>query len=148
MFSRLSNELVGVLVKMQKLDVCSCVQKELCFTELCILSILYMDVEPVNLSSLSKKIGVSKAAISQSVDKLDKKMYVERYQAEADRKTIYLRLTDKGKEYEKKNVEKIMNITDKIIDIVGQEDSENLIRIADKFIEAARSVLKEEKKNA
>ncbi|MDD1728555.1 MAG: MarR family transcriptional regulator [Methanospirillum sp.] len=51
-----------------------------------------------NLSSLAIRLGVTKGAVSQMVQKLEKKGYVNRIQEEGNRKNICLELTVKGNE--------------------------------------------------
>jgi DNA-binding MarR family transcriptional regulator len=49
-----------------------------------------------NLSQLATRLGVTKGAVSQMSQKLEKKGYVKRYQDEGNKKNICLRLTEWG----------------------------------------------------
>lgn len=49
-----------------------------------------------NLSSIASRLGVTKGAVSQMVQKLEKKGYMNRIQEEGNRKNICLELTEKG----------------------------------------------------
>jgi len=51
-----------------------------------------------NISGLASRLGITKGAVSQTVKKLEAKDYLERENPAGDRKTVYLRLTDRGRE--------------------------------------------------
>lgn len=54
-------------------------------------------MQEVSLSQLSKNISLSLATVSSILDRLEDKAYVERYRASRDKRTIYTRITDKGR---------------------------------------------------
>ncbi len=49
-----------------------------------------------NITGLSEKLGVTKGAVSQTVNKLAKKGLVEKYRDAGNDKEVYVRLTEKG----------------------------------------------------
>lgn len=51
-----------------------------------------------NLTGLAARLGVTKGAVSQTAKKLEAKGYLERENPAGDRKTVHLRLTDRGRE--------------------------------------------------
>jgi len=51
-----------------------------------------------NVSALASRLGITKGAVSQTTKKLEAKGYLERENPEGDRKTVYLRLTERGRE--------------------------------------------------
>lgn len=50
-----------------------------------------------NITGLSEKLGVTKGAVSQTVNKLEKKDLVEKHRDAGNDKEVYVRLTEKGK---------------------------------------------------
>jgi DNA-binding MarR family transcriptional regulator len=50
----------------------------------------------INITELSEKLGVSKSAISQIVNKLERKKYVRRYKEQDNGKSVLLQLLQKG----------------------------------------------------
>lgn len=52
--------------------------------------------EGLNASGLSKKLGITNGAVTQTADKLIKKQLIEKYKREGNKKEVYLRLTPEG----------------------------------------------------
>lgn len=52
--------------------------------------------EPQNMSSIAKKMSVTMGTLTTSMNNLVKKDYVLRERSEADRRVVYIRLTEKG----------------------------------------------------
>jgi len=50
-----------------------------------------------SLSALASRLGITKGAVSQTVNKLEKKGYVERVNRDGNKKTVFIRLTGSGK---------------------------------------------------
>jgi DNA-binding MarR family transcriptional regulator len=50
-----------------------------------------------NITEIASKLRVSKSAVSQIVNKLEKKRYIKRYKTSSNNKEVMLRLLDKGK---------------------------------------------------
>lgn len=53
--------------------------------------------EPMNMSSISKKMSVTMGTLTTSMNSLVKKGYVIRERSEADRRVVYISLSEKGK---------------------------------------------------
>lgn len=51
----------------------------------------------INASQLSDKLSITNGAVTQVADKLLKKKLIEKYKKEANRKEVYLKLTEQGK---------------------------------------------------
>lgn len=51
----------------------------------------------INITDLSRRMGVIKSTISRRVSELEQCGYIEKYHSESNKKEIYLRLTDLGK---------------------------------------------------
>jgi len=53
--------------------------------------------EPKNMSSIAKRLTVTMGTLTTSMNSLVKKEYVNRERSEADRRVVYISLTEKGK---------------------------------------------------
>lgn len=51
-----------------------------------------------SISGLGGRLGVTKGAVSQTAKKLETKGYIEKYSPKEDKKTVLMRLTDRGEE--------------------------------------------------
>lgn len=49
-----------------------------------------------NISQIASRLGITKGAVSQTSKKLEEKGYIVRINPEGDKKTVFLRLTEKG----------------------------------------------------
>ena len=54
-----------------------------------------------NITELSDKMGITKGAVSQTVNKLVKKKFVEKFRDPGNDKEVYVRLTEKGEKARK-----------------------------------------------
>lgn len=50
------------------------------------------------ISRLASRLGITKGAVSQTAKKLEEKGYIERFNHEGDKKTVFIRLTEYGKD--------------------------------------------------
>lgn len=84
---------------------------------------------------LAEMSQITPSALSQVVKSLVKKGFVERKHRSEDYRAVYVSLTDKGREAgEQIATERKQNML-ALIDNVGEEDAETLVRILHKVIE-------------
>lgn len=50
------------------------------------------------ISQIASRLGITKGAVSQTAKKLEEKGYIERVNPEGDKKTVFIRLTEYGKD--------------------------------------------------
>lgn len=86
-----------------------------------------------NISLLAKKMGVTKAAASQTVRKLQKNGYLRKLRNENNKREILLVLTEKGKSAYKGHRENWKESCMKFFSEVTAEQIVNFILIADKI---------------
>ena len=89
--------------------------------------------EGIKPSKLSSICEMSKPAVSQMLNSLDKKRYIERKITKEDRRMVYISLTQKGREKLKDATERFIGGFDKIICELGSEDTETLIKLLNKL---------------
>lgn len=107
-----------------------------------------IELPGVPISVLSKALLHSKPATSRILRTLEEKGYIIRIPSEADRRTVYVTLTEEG---QKKNIEikgHVDYYMDRILSSLGQEDTSELLRLMDRLYDVVGNISKtEDKKN-
>lgn len=84
-------------------------------------------------SELSKKLCITKPATSKMLNVMEEKGYIERSSTKSDRRVVYVKLTKEGEEFLKKQYINFENFTCRIVEKMGEEDTDNLIRLFGKL---------------
>jgi DNA-binding MarR family transcriptional regulator len=83
----------------------------------------------LSMSNLSELLKISKPAVSQMVNSLEDKGYVERFMPKSDRRLVLVRLTEAGQQ----GLDREMQVfTDRLVQTfakLGEEDTEELFRL-------------------
>lgn len=87
----------------------------------------------VKISELSKAAKMSKPAVSQMLNVLEDKSLIERMTTKTDRRVVYVKLTDKGREQFQSKAEELSSLLDKIVIELGEDDTESLVNLLDKL---------------
>ena len=93
-----------------------------------------------SLGELNSYLDYTRPNLSQTINKLEDKNYVERVILKDDRRMTYIRLTPDGKNMLRENYDAILNRMNIIKGILGEEDTERFIELAMKFIKAYNEV--------
>lgn len=137
-----------IVVSLKKIKDCSKVKEKHFFnsTEMRLIGeIIANNVEGKQVISteLAKSLGVTRSAISQMVNRMEEKGVVKRVACKYDRKKFYIELSESTRErYEKERTNLCGNL-DKVVEIMGREDMDQLIRLIDRFIECQRQVIEQ-----
>lgn len=91
------------------------------------------DEEGIKSSKLSCICEMSKPAVSQMLNSLEKKKYIKREITKEDRRIVYVCLTTKGKEKLEDATKRFVSGFDKVIGELGIEDTEILIKLLNKL---------------
>ncbi|MCJ8013978.1 MarR family transcriptional regulator [Paenibacillus sp. KQZ6P-2] len=83
----------------------------------------------MKVSELSEYLKISSPSVSQMVNALEEKGYVERVMTKNDRRVVYICLTEQGKLILEKVTQQFMAFTDEIIDRLGKEETDQLIHL-------------------
>lgn len=83
----------------------------------------------VKMNDISTFFKISPPATSQTIRKFETLGYVERVQLENDRRSVYIRLTDKVKQEMQNAQEELNENLVKLITFIGEDDAKELIRI-------------------
>jgi DNA-binding MarR family transcriptional regulator len=101
------------------------------------------DAPGVNVTALSAKLCVSKSAISQTLNHLEEKGYIERRTTKSDRRKAYVALTDEGRQRIKTKFAQIRGFINEAFARMGEEDAEEWFRLCAKFQGVVKAVKQE-----
>ena len=93
-------------------------------------------------TELAKRLGVTRSAISQIVNKLEGKGVVKRVADEVDRKIAYIELTDETKKAYANEREKWREKVSAIVQEFGEENIDKLLQQMNEFIDIAMRICK------
>ena len=82
---------------------------------------------------LAQILGVTRAAISQMVSRLEEQGVVKRVPDSVDRKIAYVELTEKTYETYRKDLEVYVNFVDRLVEKFGAERFHTMISLVDEF---------------
>lgn len=102
-------------------------------SEVIVLKIIDELDNKVKMSDISNRLNISTAAVSQMITSLESKKLVTRDFSLTDRRVVYVTLTKEGVQV-LENARELMNkFMDILVDKMGEDDSEELIRILNKL---------------
>ncbi len=96
----------------------------------------------IKMSQLESHAGLKKSTLSESVDVLVKKGYVERTRSNEDRRVVKVKLTEMGKRKADEIMKSVKMHVDKKLDFLSEEEKQKLFE-AFEFIERISEMLKE-----
>jgi len=94
-------------------------------------------------SELSRRLGVTRSAISQIVTKLEKRGIVQRTDAENDRKIAYIQLSDNALTLFEQQCSQANEIAEKVEKKLGPEKLNKLLELYDEFAKVLNESRKE-----
>ena len=92
--------------------------------------------ELFGLSELNSYLNFTRPNLSQTINKLEDKGYVERVVLKDDRRVTYIRLTENGLKTVTDGFNDLFSRLEKILKILGEEDTEKLIDLVLRFCDA------------
>ena len=92
--------------------------------------------ELFGLSELNSYLNFTRPNLSQTINKLEDKGYVERVVLKDDRRVTYIRLTENGLKTVTDGFNDLFSSLEKISKILGEEDTEKLIDLVLRFCDA------------
>lgn len=84
-------------------------------------------------SQLTKDLCITKPATSRILNVMEERGYIERISSKSDRRVVYVKVTKGGEQFLKEEDIKFENFTCKVIEKMGEEDVDNLIRLSEKL---------------
>lgn len=107
--------------------------------EIALMSYIY-DHNNVSPGQLIDVLKVGSGRVANALKDLERKKYIIRLNDESDHRKTILYLTDEGKEFVKKSKEEGKKNIFSIYESLGEDDSENLIRIINKLVNAKENL--------
>lgn len=95
--------------------------------------------ESVSPGEISGEMNISSARVASILNGLEKKGFLQRQIDKTDRRRIPVNLTAKGQEKAEKQYEELIKMIEKMFELLGEEDSKELVRITGRIIEIAHS---------
>lgn len=84
--------------------------------------------EDLTATDLSEKMRLFKSQINLILNDMINSEYIEKVRSVEDKRVYHIKLTDKGREVYYLEHEKILDITKRIVDKIGEDDFNNMIR--------------------
>lgn len=84
-------------------------------------------------SELTKVLCITKPATSKMLNTLEEKGYIERTSNKSDRRVVYVKITEEGHKFLKDQNKEFEKFTCKVVEKMGEEDTDNLIHLLDKL---------------
>jgi DNA-binding MarR family transcriptional regulator len=97
----------------------------------------------VKVGELSEVVHTTKSATSKMLRSVEEKGYIERVFDKNDRRVVYVKLSEKGDKLVKDTLNTKREFAERTIQMLGEEDSKDLIRIMKKFYFAMEEVIAE-----
>lgn len=110
-------------------------------TEICELG----KSDMVKMSTISDYFHITPAAVSQCIRNFEKEGWVERTVLDNDRRSVYVKVSEKAKQVMKTNHDEMFKRLLSFIHYLGEEDSKHLLRIMDKSIDYIKEQKESEK---
>ncbi|MGL5329185.1 MAG: MarR family winged helix-turn-helix transcriptional regulator [Peptostreptococcaceae bacterium] len=95
-------------------------------------------------SELSKCLMITKPAVSKVINGLEEKGYVERMTDKSDRRVVYINLTETGMKILEEENKRFEIFTQRVIEKMGEDDTEEMIRLFKKMYDSILEIEKEE----
>lgn len=91
-------------------------------------------VDQAKSSEIARIAGLSPGAITQVCDELVRLDFVERVRSDEDRRVVYVALTEAGRQQLKKMMTERVTRFSELLDKLGDEDANTLIRLLDRLV--------------
>lgn len=89
--------------------------------------------EGVTISALSDHLEISRSAVSQMINALEDKGYVLRQTTKSDRRLVYVKLTENGRQCLERQLRIFLEGIAQVFDKMGERDTEELLRLMQKL---------------
>lgn len=123
------------------------IRKSEMFTLMQIKKACEIDPEGIIFRDLANVLNLAPPTITPLINSLVKQAFVERVRSEADRRVVYIRLTEKGMTFLDKSERHFNAGVHALVEHLGIEDTQELIRIVTKASAFMNEVWMKEKDN-
>jgi DNA-binding MarR family transcriptional regulator len=98
------------------------------------------------IADIQNRLYITKAAVSQTLNSLEKKGYISREIHKTDRRRVILALTPIGQDYLDTKSEHMYSMLSEIISRFGVENTKSLIKLLDQFADTVDEIKVENSK--
>lgn len=147
MYDEIVENFIKSLIKFKRIEKPAHREEELSFSEMRVLVLVKENYEErgensgLKMSAMSKILSISKPALTQIINKLESAGFVERRFLKEDRRVTYIFFTEKGHYLFEREAEKFKLRIKNIFEKMGAQDSEEFVRLFEKFCEIMRGEL-------
>ncbi|MBQ8406414.1 MAG: MarR family transcriptional regulator [Clostridia bacterium] len=96
-------------------------------------------------TQIAKKIGLTRSAVSQMVNRLEERGIVKRVPDDVDRKIAYIELSEYAQEKYENERNTYAQFVSSLIQEFGKEKLDKLLELFDNFVETAATIKKDVK---
>ena len=97
--------------------------------ELAVLIYLIDEKDGASAIEISQRFQINTSRVAAILKTLSKKGYIERKSDPQDKRKIQVYITDKGKQYGQQRREDILDHIDQMLEMLGEEDAKEHLRI-------------------
>ncbi|NLY72748.1 MAG: MarR family transcriptional regulator [Tissierellia bacterium] len=95
-------------------------------------------------SEISEEMSVSTARVASILNNLENKGLINRQIDKEDRRRILVTLTDEGRGQADYHYEKVISLTARVLELIGEEDAKDFVRITSKIVGLTYQVIEKE----
>lgn len=118
--------------------------KELSAGEKGMLAFLSGQEEGITAGEISRRTGIGTGGVANVLNMLEKKGYIERRMSPSDRRSVQVFLSDTGRDLVRAKQQEVITATARLLQRMGREDTEELIRLLEKASALCREMEMEE----
>lgn len=96
-------------------------------------------------TQIAENLGITRSAVSQMVNKLERKGVLKRIPSDYDRKTAYIELTENTRDEYEKQKKAVCEDLERIKTLMGEKNLKKLVELTNLFVECQNKVLNEKK---
>lgn len=94
-------------------------------------------------SEISNEMCISSARVAAILNNLENKGYISRQIDKSDRRKILVQLTQEGVSIAKEQEEMVLNLTTRMLEVLGENDAKELVRITGRLTDLIPKIMKE-----
>ncbi len=124
--------------------------RELSYNESVIMLLLYNEYKDnegsLSIKEIAKKTRMLKSLINRTVNSLEEKGMIRKFADKNDKRTVRIQCISDNMDLFLKVHSRSLSITQKVVDIIGEEDAEAFCRLVSKLQAAEEEFIKHKKK--